>query len=316
MRRLSMSAGAVVIAVVLAMIGAQPASAGDGRGGGDGRNGHHQRQSQYLALGDSIPFGYNPLVVPVPPSPTTPPVVTDFIGYPELAAPKLKLALTNASCPGQTSTGFISIADLTQDNGCFVYRFGLHFPLHVAYDSSQLDFALSYLSSNPKTRLVTLTLGGNDLIRCQDTTPDKCASQEEIVPVLDTYRVNLNTILMAIRHVYSGKLVAVTYYSTDYNDVQITGGLTELNAVTADVIGAYGGTTADGFGAFAAAATPFGGDTCAAGLLIRLSADKCDVHPSPSGAQVLADTLTAAVNCDPAYRDIRNRDDSLGRANG
>src|SRR5664279_213183 len=318
-RRLSMSAGAVVIAVVLALIGAPPASAGDGRGGNDGRtgSGQHQRQSQYLALGDSIPFGYNPLLMPVPPATTPAPVVTDFVGYPELAAPKLKLALTNASCPGQTSTGFISIADLTNDNGCFVYRFAYGFPLHTAYPGSQLDFALSYLSSNPKTRLVTLTLGGNDLLFCRYHTADSCASPDEIGPVLTAYEQNLTTILTAIRAVYHGKLVAVTYYSPDYNEQLITGALTALNDITTQLTARFHGTTADGFAAFEKKAAEHGGDTCATGLLIRPDPNRpCDFHPTRAGAQLLADTLTAAVSCDPAYRDIRNRDDSLVGANG
>src|SRR5664280_232851 len=235
-RRLSMSAGAVVIAVVLALIGAPPASAGDGRGGNDGRtgSGQHQRQSQYLALGDSIPFGYNPLLMPVPPATTPAPVVTDFVGYPELAAPKLKLALTNASCPGQTA-----------------------------------------------------------------------------------YEQNLTTILTAIRAVYHGKLVAVTYYSPDYNDPLITGALTALNDITTQLTARFHGTTADGFAAFEKKAADYGGDTCATGLLIRPDPNgPCDFHATRAGAQLLADTLTAAVSCDPAYRDIRNRDDSLVGANG
>src|SRR5664279_4195930 len=161
MGRLSKCAGAVVMAVVLALIGAQPAAAGDGRSGDDGRNGsgHHQRQNQYLALGDSLPFGFNPLLV----DPTGPTDPTKFVGYPELAAPTLRLALTNASCPGQTTAGFMSLTAL--DNGCNAAR-AAGLPLHVAYTGTQLDFAVSFLRSNPHTRLVTLSLGANDLFLC------------------------------------------------------------------------------------------------------------------------------------------------------
>jgi hypothetical protein len=58
------------------------------------------------------------------------------------------------------------------------------------------------------------------------------------------------------------------------------------------------------------------GKPCEAGLLIKLPNGSCNFHPSPAGAQVLADTLTAAVVCDPAYGDNRNREDSLVGANG
>jgi lysophospholipase L1-like esterase len=307
--RLSMSAGAVVIAVVLSLIGAQPASAGDGRTGNDGRSGHHQRQNQYLALGDSLAFGFNPLLV----DPTGPTDPTRFVGYPELAAPTLRLALTNASCPGQTTAGFISLTAL--DNGCNAAR-AAGLPLHVAYTGTQLNFALTFLQAHRNTRLVTLDLGANDLFLCGHPTSVGCASDTEFKAALAVYGQNLTTILTAIRGVYHGKLVDVTYYSTNYADTQVTTSTAALNAVTTRVINMFNGTVADGFTAFAAATGPYGGDTCKAGLLISLPSGGCDIHPSPAGAQLLADTLTAAVNCDPAYRDIRNRDDSLVGANG
>jgi lysophospholipase L1-like esterase len=309
--RLSMSAGVVVTAVVLALIGAQPVSAGDGWAGDDGRNGsgHHQRQDQYLALGDSLPFGFNPLLV----DPTMPTDPTRFVGYPELAAPQLRLALTNASCPGQTSAGFISLD--ASDNGCNAAR-AAGLPLHVAYTGTQLDFALSFLQSNPNTGLVTLDLGANDLFLCGHDTAIGCASDAEFSAALAVYGQNLATILTAIRGVYDGKLVDVTYYSTNYDDTQVTNSTAALNAVTTQVIDQFNGTVADGFEAFAAATDAYGGDTCAAGLLIPLPSGGCDVHPSEAGAQLLADTLVAAVSCDPAYRDLGNRDDSLVAANG
>src|SRR6478752_7305485 len=93
----------VFIAIVMAGLGLQPADADDGKGGPD------QHRHEYLALGDSLPFGFSPLVSPKDAS--------NFIGYPEKAAPRLKLALTNAACPGQTSSGFISLDG--SDNGCF-----------------------------------------------------------------------------------------------------------------------------------------------------------------------------------------------------
>src|SRR5215472_5425153 len=60
--------------------------------------------NNYLALGDSVPFGYNPLLV-------TPGVSPDvFVGYPQLASdlfrPRKKLL--DAACPGETSTSLIT----------------------------------------------------------------------------------------------------------------------------------------------------------------------------------------------------------------
>src|SRR5215467_10329767 len=91
----------------------------------------------YLALGDSVAFGYSPLVDPSDPH--------NFSGYPTAAARALKETLTNASCPGETSGHFI---DLTaSDNGCGAFRANV--PLHVAYSGTQLEFADSFLQSHP-----------------------------------------------------------------------------------------------------------------------------------------------------------------------
>jgi lysophospholipase L1-like esterase len=288
---------AVLIAMILVGLGVQPAAADDDK------NGHGQHLHEYLALGDSVPFGFSPLVDPR--------VASNFVGYPEDAAPLLKLALTNAACPGQTSAGFISLAG--SDNGCFAFR-GAGLPLHTAYSGSQLDFAVSFLRAHPRTKLVTLTLGANDLLLCaQKPATVGCASPDEFVPVLRAYEQNLTTILRAIRKVYHRELVAVTYYSTDYPNPQITVPLAALNAVTTRVTRAFDGRTASGFVAFAAVAARFGGHTCDAGLLIRQLDGTCNIHPSTVGAQVLARTLARVVRHSGSADD---RDDSLVGASG
>src|SRR5215471_6134825 len=96
----------------------------------------------YLALGDSVAFGYSPLVDPSDQH--------NFSGYPTTVARALKENLTNAACSGETSTHFIDSASPI-DNGCAAYR--AHFPLHVAYSGSQLAFADSFLQSHPNTQL-------------------------------------------------------------------------------------------------------------------------------------------------------------------
>lgn len=288
---------AVVIAVVLVGIGAQPALAGDDKHG----PGEHRQERQYLALGDSVPFGFSPLV--------NPPAGAQYVGYPEKAAPRLKLALTNASCPGQSSSGFISLTGT--DNGCFRFR-QVPGAMHVSYAGSQLDYAVDFLRSHPRTRLVTITLGANDLFICADNSTDQCAS--ELPGVLNDYEANLKKILQSIRRVYSGKLVALTYYSPDYRDPVVTGSVAAINSVAARVVQKFRGTTADGFSAFAGAAAAYDGDTCAAGLLIRVPDGSCNIHPNAVGAKLLADTLTAAVTCDPVYRG-REIQDLLEAAN-
>jgi lysophospholipase L1-like esterase len=237
----------------------------------------------YLALGDSVPFGYNPLFPAGP--------VSDFVGYPELAAQRLHLALTNLSCPGQASGGFLALG--LPDNGCFAFREAVG--LHANYRGSQLRAALGFLATHPNTRLVTITLGANDLFLCAKTTADGCLAPDEIEDTLSTFAANLGIALRAIRAVYHGRLVAVTYYTTNFADPAVTAPIQALDAVLTRVTRAFGGTVADGYTPFENASAPFGGNACAAGLLIALAGGACDIHPSTAGATLLADAVVAAA---------------------
>jgi hypothetical protein len=107
---------------------------------------------------------------------------------------------------------------------------------------------------------------------------------------------NLSTIYGAIRAAgYRGQIVALTYYSLNYSDQLGTGAIGAVDQVVASVTQAYGGKVADGFGAFYAASTAYGGDTCAAGLRIALPAGGCDIHPSESGPNLLAQAVLSAL---------------------
>src|SRR5258708_9150152 len=115
------------------------------------------RPQEYLALGASVAFGFNPLVDPHN--------ADNFIGCPTPVAAALKENLTNASCPGETSSHFI---DLTgSDHGCGAFR--ANYPLHVAYSGTQLAFADSFLTSHLTTQLVSINIGANDLFVLQTT---------------------------------------------------------------------------------------------------------------------------------------------------
>jgi lysophospholipase L1-like esterase len=243
----------------------------------------------YLALGDSVPFGFNPQVDPRD--------AGNFVGYPEAAAQLLNVEDVNASCPGEASGGFLSLTGT--DNGCRTYRFTFDLPLHVAYSGTQVDFATAYLRAHRDTRLVTLTLGANDLFRWQKD----CAISLTFGTcplgfngVLAKLGNNLNTIFAAVRATgYNGLIVAVTYYSLNYSDPVLTGGALALNAQMEAAATAHGAFIADGFAAWSPTAATAGGDSCAAGLLIRTSATTCDVHPSALGRDLLAQAVVDAV---------------------
>src|SRR6266850_8518504 len=90
---------ALLSAAVLFVLAAAPASA---TSGGD----------SYLALGDSVPFGFNPLLDASNAS--------NFVGYPEIVAQRLNIEEVNATCPGEAAGGFLSLTGT--DNVCRPYR--------------------------------------------------------------------------------------------------------------------------------------------------------------------------------------------------
>src|SRR3954453_16612566 len=169
----------------------------------------------YLALGDSVPFGYignRPDLYPDP---------DNLVGYPDRVADEFDLRLRNPSCPGATTDSFIDPA--AQSNGCenrldsdIGYRD--LYPLHVTYEGSQLDYAVQTLDHGSHIRLVTLQLGANDGFIC--LAPNACATPEGLAALTAHVQVNLNTILSTLRDEghYWGRIVVVTYYALDYTD--------------------------------------------------------------------------------------------------
>ena len=255
----------------------------------------------YLALGDSVAFGYvPPEAVPAPNYRSA----NSFVGYPEDVGQALRLGVWNASCPGETTASMLVAG--AQSNGCenspgspVGYR--TQFPLHVQYQGTQMEYALKYLAVHRHTVLVTINIGANDAFLCQETTADMCASPAELEAVLQEIQANLAIIYTEIRHVahYHGLLVALTYYSLSYSSPAAEQGALLLNSVITKVTMAFGGKIADGFGAFEGPSMAFGGDTCAAGLRIKLPDGTCDVHPTPAGHLLLARAIEDVVGALP-----------------
>jgi lysophospholipase L1-like esterase len=251
----------------------------------------------YLALGDSVAFGFDPLADFSE--------AENFVGYPEALAALLDVDVVNASCPGEASGGFISLQS-PLDNGCRNYRFGTAqtppFPLHEDYRTAQLDFAVKFLQRHPETRLVTIDLGANDLFVLQRTCQNNPTCVFGGIPqLLQTLGANLGEIYRRIRVEagYRGQIVALTYYALDYTTTQEVQVIAALNSVVKAATLAAQGQVASGFDAFLAASAAAGAplQPCAAGLLIRLPAPtlKCDVHPSPAGRDVLARAIKTQV---------------------
>jgi lysophospholipase L1-like esterase len=288
-RRLLTLIATVFVVSVIAALGAGPISA-DPVNGSDANG-------TYLALGDSVAFGY------VPPSAVPAPKYRDahsFVGYPEYLAQQLNERVSNASCPGETTASLLVAG--AQSNGCenspgSPVGYSTLYPLHVQYQGTQMAYALHYLAAHKHTRLITIDIGANDAFLCQETTADTCASPAELAGVANEIAGNLGTIFHELRVVagYRGPIVALTYYSLSYSDPAQVAGAQFLNSVIAGVTTANGGIIADGFGAFQAPSLASGGDPCAAGLLIKLPDGTCNIHPSPAGHRLLAAAIAKAL---------------------
>ena len=291
-RRAAVVAG-IAVGMAAGIVPALPAWAGSVTG--PAANG------TYLALGDSVAFGY------VPPQAVPPPnyrSAHSFVGYPEDVAQALRVRVWNASCPGETTASMLTPG--VQSNGCenspgspVGYR--TQFPLHVQYKGTQMAYALKYLAVHRHTQLVTIDIGANDAFLCQETTADHCTSPAELAALVQEIQANLTAIYTQIRDVahYQGLLVALTYYSLNYSDPVQVAEIKLLNAVIAGVTGAFGGKVADGFAAFQGPSLANGGSPCKAGLLIKLPDGTCNIHPSPAGHLLLAQAIENVVGTLP-----------------
>jgi hypothetical protein len=146
---------------------------------------------------------------------------------------------------------------------------------------------------------VTLSIGGNDLLLLEQTCTSSSGQLDPtcvgagLPAVLSAYGQNLFGILTAIRANYNGTLIVMTSYLPNANPLFQTA-IMALDGVIVGVAAPFGVKFADGYTAFQLASAPFGGDPCAAGLLIRLPASLgggCEVHLAPLGR----DTLRANI---------------------
>jgi lysophospholipase L1-like esterase len=244
----------------------------------------------YLALGDSIAFGYNPQVKNWD--------LKKYIGYPVLLSSALHLDLTNASCPGETSGTFAGTSTEYLP-GFDCQKFSDNHQLFVSYKKgSQLDYAIKYLQTHPKTSLVTINIGGNDLGLVQASCAGDAACELAQLPgALAAVGQNLDLIFADLRGTgYNGPIVALNYYAFNYLDPTQVAAFTALNTAIATTAALHNVAVADAYRAFFIASLLKKGDACAAGLLLRdPKTNTCDTHPSPVGQALLAATAVQAI---------------------
>jgi lysophospholipase L1-like esterase len=259
------------------------------------------KNTRYLALGDSLAAGFNPFASPAD--------LAQNIGYPQIVSNIVHMKVANAACPGETSSSMIDTTDPLPGFTCGSNPTGIlstpagpisaPIELGVPYQGarSQLDYAVNYLKSNPNPKLVTINIGGNDLVPLLTCTAD---CEAKAAAAIGKVANNLAAIYAALRSTgYTGPIVAATYYAFDYNDprqVGVSGAFTALNHVIASVTTLFGGKVADVFGAFQAATSP-SGKPCDVGLLMKQpNSMVCDPHPSLLGQALIAGAVAREVD--------------------
>jgi lysophospholipase L1-like esterase len=248
--------------------------------------------SGYVALGDSVTFGYQEPGVSPTPDYRRP---NSFRGYPEQLSTELHLKVANFACPGETAASLIN--DKAPTLACEnAYR--RVYPLHMHYTGSQLQAAVSYLRAHPGVRLVSLMIGANDLFRCQTVTADGCASSAELDATHAEITRSVRRILSTVRGRarYRGQIVVVDYYSLNYTSALVDAYVRGLNRAQAAGTTGFRVRFANGFGEWRAAAQRFGANSCLAGLLTQIgSYGTCGIHPSYAGQALLAKAVATAA---------------------
>jgi len=147
----------------------------------------------YLALGDSLAYGYHHAQFYeeletkgfVEPSTFEQGYVNDFAAALKLVNPSLKVI--DDGCPGETSETFINGATPYPTSAyCAGGKTGSPFPkvfLHNSYPGTQLEAALTTLKANPNVSPITLDIGANDALQfleheCGFPKEDKCGEAQ------------------------------------------------------------------------------------------------------------------------------------------
>jgi lysophospholipase L1-like esterase len=257
---------------------------------------HDEHHEKVLVLGDSVAFGYIASADSVGYFYTRP---ENFIGFPDDLGDMLHLDVVNASCPGESTGSFLS--STAPDVGCRGYRGS--YPLHAEYKSTQIAFATTYLRSHREVRLVTITLGANDVSLLEKSCDHEASCVLTGLPAVGT---NIGTILSELRATgYGGAIVITNYYSTDYSDAPQAQLTAALNAAIAAPAEAHGAVVADVFTAFQTVASDpaFAGKTCLTGLLNPdvSGPDICNKHPALAGHRLIAKTIARTLAAENRY---------------
>ncbi len=233
-------------------------------------------KQHYLALGDSLAFGFQPN------GDFTNGYVDDLF---QIIQSEGVIDKTNLGCPGENSSTFIT-------GGICSYS-----PF-----SSQLAAAEAFLQANAsKVSPITLDIGANDVL--PDINPFNCTvNKTKFDSDLATLNTNLTgTILpdlkaaLTINGRVTGDLVLMNYYNPFQNICPNTTHFTRrLNDVLTADTKAFGFFIVNVFGAFGGAATP-NPNICTYTWMCTPPPLGPNIHPTDLGYTVIANTFAAAL---------------------
>jgi lysophospholipase L1-like esterase len=244
-------------------------------------------QLSYLALGDSLAFGYSAarfkeLEPTENPADYDTGYVNDFGDVLKLFDPSLQIV--NDGCPGETTESFI-------EGPC---EYQLAYPLHHPYSggptSSQLSDALAYLGAHPGTvDPITLDIGANDALGLiEGTCKLEAACIEQGAPaVFEHIGANLGLILGELRAAAPHAQIIVLGLYNPFGE-KLAGGdalTAALNEVEAGVAADFGARFADPLPVFNPPGALEAPTIC---LLTNMCTPLVDIHPTTLGYAVLA----------------------------
>jgi lysophospholipase L1-like esterase len=240
-------------------------------------------KSYYLALGDSIAFGYQAAKhrAGLPPSGFN-------TGYVDVLRARLQeirpaLAVVNYGCPGETTTTFIA-------GGCLSNLVG--FPLHDAFAGAQLDAAVAFLRAHPgQVSPITLTLWSNDVREFVESCPDQVCVVNGAPAAIASIVNNLAIILGRLRAAAPDAEIIITgSWDSNLDALEFADPLFQfLNQSMASMAAVQRVRFADPFPVF----NPQGDLALEiqAHCAMTLLCTQQDSHPSDAGYRALADIV-------------------------
>lgn len=236
-------------------------------------------QSYYLALGDSMTYGYQPDKAKPGARPS------DFdTGYVDVFAARLrklapKIQVVNYGCPGESSVTFTR-------GGCPTLAEGVK--LHDAYRGSQLKAALSFLRAHPgEVSPITLTLWGNDLDLPLSAKPKRAPS------AIASFASRFNAILQELRAAApTAEIIVTGAWNPEADRLEQAEPLyRSVDAAIARVAAAPRVRVANMFAAFNRGSVRAQKTRLCA---LTFFCSKGDPHPTNAGYRVMADAHMAA----------------------